>query len=111
MHREAKNPRNTLCISRFFNKAGRKICRQDVCGDLFSASLKPVFGERLTERPSFWAAAFALNKVILLFGISVQSSVQGYFSIACWMVMPSATAAERWALVAWISFIFAPVRE
>ena len=39
MHREAKNRRNTLCISRFFNEAGRKICRQDGCGDLFSASL------------------------------------------------------------------------
>ena len=38
MHREAKNRRNTLCISRFFNDAGRKICRQGGCGDLFSAS-------------------------------------------------------------------------
>ena len=24
---------------KFFNEAGRKICRQDGCGDLFSASL------------------------------------------------------------------------
>ena len=40
MHREAKNRRNTWCISRFFNEAGRKICRQDGCGDLFSASLR-----------------------------------------------------------------------
>ena len=39
MHREAKNRRNTWCISRFFNEAGRKICRQDGCGDLISASL------------------------------------------------------------------------
>ena len=39
MHREAKNRRNTWCISRFFNEAGRRICRQDGCGDLFSASL------------------------------------------------------------------------
>ena len=36
---KAKNRRNTGCISRFFNAAGRKIFRQDVREDLFSASL------------------------------------------------------------------------
>ena len=36
---EAKNRRNTGCISRFFNEAGRKIFRQDGHGDLFRASL------------------------------------------------------------------------
>ena len=45
MHREAKNRRNTLCISRFFNKAERKICRLNGCGDLFSASLKTHDGD------------------------------------------------------------------
>lgn len=35
----------------------------------------------------------------------------GYLAIACSMVMPSATAAERRALACWISFIFVPVKE
>ena len=58
MPREAKNRRNTWCISRFFNEAGRKICRQDVCGDLFSASLKHLVKRTRTnagrkESPSY----------------------------------------------------------
>ncbi len=36
---EAKNRRNTGCIARFFNDAGRKFFRQDGHGDLFRASL------------------------------------------------------------------------
>ena len=48
---EAKKRRNTLCISSFFNEAGREISRRDVRGDLFRASLKTS-----TARPPCGAA-------------------------------------------------------
>ena len=40
-----QNRRNTLCISRFWGKDRRKICRQDAPGDLFRGSLNKRFGE------------------------------------------------------------------
>ncbi len=43
--------------------------------------------------------------------ITSNQGVPGYLFMAASRLMPSATAAERFAFVAWISFILSPVRE
>ena len=67
---EAKNRRNTGCISRFFNEMGQKIFRRDMRGDLFRASLGRVCGTAAWMPPAvkisdryypvfkFWARGF-----------------------------------------------------
>ncbi len=50
---KARNRRNTLCISRFFDKARRKICRRDARRDLFRGSLKQTWPLSCTPCPGW----------------------------------------------------------
>ena len=97
MHREAKNRRNTWCISRFFNEAVRKICRQDGRGDLFSASLElSLSGREILNYTHCWKIEFMFR----------QHKI--YMSLKSFRLRSSNAIDQFFVCVLSFSFLFVP---